>query len=40
MRPFIVFAFAVASGGAAALVLACTDQTNPSFAASAPVVDS
>jgi hypothetical protein len=39
MRPFIVFAFAVASG-AAALVLACTDQTNDSFASSSPAVDS
>jgi hypothetical protein len=39
MRPFIVFAFAVASG-AAALVIACTDQTNDSFASSSPAVDS
>jgi len=39
MRPFIVFALAVASG-AAALVLACADQTNPPFASEVPVVDS
>ena len=37
-RPFFVFALAVAAG-AAALAIACTDQTNPSFAAAAPAAE-
>ncbi len=42
MRPFAVFSFVISSCAACAAVLAiaCTDQTNPSFAQSSPVRDS